>query len=109
MRSGWLIAVGKLYGRITIKQREGGVMKRTSVVFVSLLLSSTMAYGHSGRTDANGCHHDRKNGGYHCHHNAEVAPMIKMEASPETKQPSSIEPASDKKLDLSPKETPSPL
>jgi hypothetical protein len=22
---------------------------------------------HSGRTDKSGCHHDRKNGGYHCH------------------------------------------
>lgn len=23
--------------------------------------------GHSGGTDAYGCHHDRKRGGYHCH------------------------------------------
>lgn len=22
---------------------------------------------HSGGTDRNGCHHDRKNGDYHCH------------------------------------------
>ncbi len=22
---------------------------------------------HSGGTDRNGCHHDRKRGGYHCH------------------------------------------
>ncbi|MFC3338597.1 YHYH domain-containing protein [Paracandidimonas soli] len=25
------------------------------------------ASAHSGRTDKNGCHHDRKNGGRHCH------------------------------------------
>ena len=25
------------------------------------------AYPHSGGLDAKGCHHDRKNGGYHCH------------------------------------------
>ncbi|WP_152604092.1 YHYH domain-containing protein [Methylotenera sp. G11] len=28
---------------------------------------SLSAVAHSGRTDANGCHHDRKTGGYHCH------------------------------------------
>jgi len=85
-------------------------MKRTSVVLVSLLMiSSTMVYGHSGRTDANGCHHDRKNGGYHCHHNAEGAPMTKAEAPPATKKQSTIEPASNDKSHLSPKETRTPF
>ena len=43
-------------------------------VFLALLLSLTtvlVAAGpvraHSGGLDAHGCHHDRKNGGYHCH------------------------------------------
>ena len=43
-------------------------------VFLALLLSLTtvlVAAGpvraHSGGLDAFGCHHDRKNGGYHCH------------------------------------------
>jgi hypothetical protein len=30
------------------------------------LTSETVA-AHGGGLDANGCHHDRKHGGYHCH------------------------------------------
>lgn len=29
--------------------------------------ATSTAYAHSGGTDKNGCHHDRKNGGKHCH------------------------------------------
>ncbi|WP_157381513.1 YHYH domain-containing protein [Methylophilus sp. 5] len=32
-----------------------------------ILISSVNCYAHSGGTDKNGCHHDRKTGGYHCH------------------------------------------
>lgn len=32
-----------------------------------LILAPGLAYAHGGGLDANGCHHDRKNGGYHCH------------------------------------------
>lgn len=32
-----------------------------------LALLASLALAHSGGTDKNGCHHDRKNGGYHCH------------------------------------------
>jgi len=28
---------------------------------------SASVHAHSGRTDAAGCHHDRGNGGHHCH------------------------------------------
>ncbi|WP_305809623.1 MULTISPECIES: YHYH domain-containing protein [unclassified Shinella] len=28
---------------------------------------ATSAFAHSGGTDSNGCHNDRKRGGYHCH------------------------------------------
>jgi hypothetical protein len=31
---------------------------------------STQGFAHSGGTNSSGCHNDRKNGGYHCHHNA---------------------------------------
>ena len=31
------------------------------------LAFSIGAFAHSGGTDKNGCHHDRKNGTYHCH------------------------------------------
>ena len=34
--------------------------------FVAIALPS-IAYAHSGGTDRNGCHHERKTGGYHCH------------------------------------------
>ncbi|NUZ06733.1 YHYH domain-containing protein [Piscinibacter koreensis] len=37
------------------------------------LFAATGAYAHGGGLDSNGCHHDRKNGGYHCHR-AVVAP-----------------------------------
>lgn len=32
-----------------------------------LLVSPALAWAHGGGLDANGCHHDRKTGGYHCH------------------------------------------
>lgn len=31
------------------------------------VLVSNLAVAHSGGTDRNGCHHDRKTGIYHCH------------------------------------------
>ncbi len=43
-------------------------------VVLTLLLSLTSVmliagplHAHSGGLDTHGCHHDRKNGGYHCH------------------------------------------
>jgi len=30
-------------------------------------LTAGIAHAHGGGLDAHGCHHDRKNGGYHCH------------------------------------------
>jgi len=32
-----------------------------------LIVGTSFAFAHSGGTDKNGCHNDRKNGGYHCH------------------------------------------
>lgn len=34
---------------------------------VVLIMTVGNAAAHSGRTNAQGCHNDRKNGGYHCH------------------------------------------
>ncbi|MEY9097985.1 hypothetical protein ABIA24_000894 [Sinorhizobium fredii] len=46
-------------------------MHSKTFVLVALVASMFMgvaqAYAHSGGTDENGCHHDRKRGGYHCH------------------------------------------
>ena len=33
----------------------------------AVLLAAGLVRAHSGGLDAYGCHHDRKNGGYHCH------------------------------------------
>lgn len=30
-------------------------------------ITSSTVIDHSGGTDASGCHHDHKTGGYHCH------------------------------------------
>lgn len=32
-----------------------------------LVVAATAAFAHGGGLDSNGCHNDRKNGGYHCH------------------------------------------
>ncbi|WP_332774988.1 YHYH domain-containing protein [Polaromonas sp.] len=34
---------------------------------IIVLITSASVWAHSGGTDSNGCHHDRKRGGYHCH------------------------------------------
>lgn len=39
----------------------------TLVICASLAITCAHAAAHGGRTNADGCHNDRKNGGYHCH------------------------------------------
>ena len=46
------------------------IARFASVTVLSLsaiALTAVTAYSHSGGLDGYGCHHDRKNGGYHCH------------------------------------------
>ncbi|MEW9837999.1 YHYH domain-containing protein [Mesorhizobium marinum] len=45
---------------------EGHLM-RYLMVFLFLFVGVGSTWAHSGGTDQNGCHHDRKYGGYHCH------------------------------------------
>ena len=40
----------------------------TKILIIIFLILPSITYAHSGGTDSNGCHHDRKNGGYHCHY-----------------------------------------
>ncbi|WP_375540373.1 YHYH domain-containing protein [Thiomicrorhabdus immobilis] len=42
-------------------------MKKTIVTSLLIIFISSLAYGHSGRTNSEGCHNDTKNGTYHCH------------------------------------------
>ena len=41
--------------------------KRFRHTFLLAIALPSIAYAHSGGTDRNGCHHERKTGGYHCH------------------------------------------
>lgn len=40
---------------------------RCIAVVVALAGAAGFAISHGGGLDKYGCHHDRKNGGYHCH------------------------------------------
>jgi hypothetical protein len=42
-------------------------MRTFLILTLCTLLSAGSALAHGGGLDKNGCHHDRKNGGYHCH------------------------------------------
>lgn len=37
------------------------------ILAIALIASVSTAFAHSGRTNKDGCHNDRKNGTYHCH------------------------------------------
>lgn len=37
------------------------------LLFFGFICMFSFVYAHSGRTDANGCHTNRKTGTYHCH------------------------------------------
>ena len=48
----------------------GGFLMKTVLRLAScsvLALLASAAWAHSGGLNAEGCHNDRKNGGYHCH------------------------------------------
>ena len=46
-----------------------GWIKRLLIALgaIAAITVGGMAIGHSGGLDKAGCHHDHKNGGYHCH------------------------------------------
>jgi hypothetical protein len=43
---------------------EAAMVRSLLTLFLAL---PGFAWAHGGGLDANGCHHDRKKGGYHCH------------------------------------------
>lgn len=47
-------------------------------VILGLATTALPAHAHGGGLDSNGCHNDRKNGGYHCHR----GPAPKPEPTP---------------------------
>lgn len=40
---------------------------RTIIIMLALTLVPGISFAHSGGLNAQGCHNDRKRGGYHCH------------------------------------------
>ena len=42
-------------------------MKKAVLVLLVSLGVASVAFAHSGGTDANGCHTNHKTGDYHCH------------------------------------------
>jgi len=49
-------------------QKVREVMKLVAVVAgLSALMAAPVAMAHPGGLNAEGCHNDRRNGGYHCH------------------------------------------
>ena len=58
---------------------------------VALMAVSGMALAHSGRTNSEGCHNDRRNGTYHCHNgsSASSTPSVtpRRSAPPSVKVP----------------------
>ena len=54
-------------------------------VFAGLILVPDISFAHGGGLNKEGCHNDRKNGGYHCHGSRTSASRATMTAS--TKKP----------------------
>jgi len=56
--------------RIDLPNRAMGVIMRilvTLALFASPIAMPSAVLAHGGGLNAEGCHNDRKNGGYHCH------------------------------------------
>ncbi|MGQ4582840.1 excalibur calcium-binding domain-containing protein [Lysobacter sp. F60174L2] len=48
----------------------------------ALAALASVAWAHSGGLNAEGCHNDRKNGGYHCHRSPAAAPPNATQFAP---------------------------
>lgn len=59
--------------------------KLLSILFVI----SILGFAHSGRTDSNGCHTNRKTGEYHCHNKKSSSTSTKKTSSNSSKKTSS--------------------
>ena len=77
--------VGLIYDK---NSRPKGAIMRLVLSAIALALAFT-AYGHGGGLDANGGHHDRKNGGYHYHRSP--SPPVVEKPRPLEAPPRSIE------------------
>ena len=53
--------------QFSIRRSRPVALLRVGIAVLFSALLPAMAIAHGGGLDAAGCHHDRKNGGYHCH------------------------------------------
>lgn len=64
---------------------NGHTRSRPTISIVAALLLITLspaAIAHGGRLNAEGCHNDNKNGGYHCHRSKAMAPSKSLQVQP---------------------------
>ncbi|MEK7538482.1 MAG: YHYH domain-containing protein [Patescibacteria group bacterium] len=57
---------------------------RTALFIIIALAIPSISFAHGGRTNAEGCHNDRKNGGYHCHNAKTSAPSPQRQSNEPT-------------------------
>lgn len=69
----WIYNEGKVNSKPALRQHVNIVMKRFLIWLVILLIPAT-CFAHSGRTNKDGCHHNRKTGEYHCHGKKDSTP-----------------------------------
>lgn len=55
------------------------------IAILATLSICAPAFAHGGRTNAQGCHNDRKNGGYHCHGGGRSSGTYALSSSPKKK------------------------
>ena len=62
----WIYNEGRVNSKPDFGQHVKIVMKRLLIWLIIFLIPST-SFAHGGRTNKDGCHHNRKTGEYHCH------------------------------------------
>jgi hypothetical protein len=60
---------------------------KCALILGTLLLASAPAWGHGGGLNQEGCHNDRKNGGYHCHRGSGSAAPVRAPYVPPPNAP----------------------
>jgi hypothetical protein len=48
------------------------MITRLATIVMAMATMATPVFAHGGGLDANGCHNDRKRGGYHCHRSSGI-------------------------------------
>lgn len=60
---------------------------REWIIAVSVFVYAGAAWAHGGGLNADGCHHDRKNGGYHCHRGPSAPRVPNSDHAPRAPSP----------------------